>query len=282
MFDVPAAVADDAAGVLVAHGALGCELKKVRPTGRARGGKKIVRILAYFSRLEPAARRRIEVVMRGMTVNGAAAEMHRVVDPGWATMWQTRFQPTPIGRRFLIVPPWHRTKGEDRIRIVIRPGQAFGTGHHPSTLGTLNLLEDWCETHRVGRALDVGTGSGILAIAMHKLGVPEIVATDIDATALENARENELLNGINRRIRFSAAPLASIRGRFDLVTANILSSVLIAMAPELKVRVRPKGGLVLAGILRREEAGVVSAFAPELRCVRSRIDKSWVSLLMER
>ena len=217
-----------------------------------------------------------------MILDGAVPEMRQVVDPGWATMWQTRFEPLPIGRRFLIVPPWRLTEGEDRLRIVIRPGQAFGTGHHPSTLGTLNLLEEWCASHRVGRALDVGTGSGILAIAMHKLGAAQVVAIDIDATALENARENAVLNGINGEIRFSAAPLGSIRGRFDLITANILSSVLIAMAPALKARLRPAGGLILAGILKREAAGVVSAFAPEVRCVRSRFDKAWAALLMER
>jgi len=282
VFEVPAAIADDAAGILVAYGALGCELKKIRSTHRADGGKKAVRILGYFRRLTPAGRRRIEAVMGGITVDGAAPEMRKVVDPGWATMWQARFEPLPIGRRFLIVPPWRRTEGEERLRIVIRPGQAFGTGHHPSTLGTLNLLEEWCETHRVSRALDVGTGSGILAIAMHKLAVPEIAAIDIDPTALENARENAVLNGIEGRIRFSAAPLGSIRGRFDLITANILSSVLIAMAPELKARLRLGGGLILAGILRREAAGVLSAFAPELRCVRSRFDKAWAALLMER
>lgn len=282
VFDVPAAVADDAAGILVAHGALGCELKKIRPTRPSDRGKRAMRILAYFNQLAPAAQRRIEGVMRGIAVKGTAPEMRQVVDPGWATMWQTRFEPLPIGRRFLVAPPWSRTKGEDRLRIVIRPGQAFGTGHHPSTLGTLNLLEDWCETHPAGRALDVGTGSGILAIAMHKLGVPEIVAIDVDATALENARENAVLNGIDGRIRFSTVPLGSIRGRFDLITANILSSVLIAMAPALKARLRPKGGLILAGILKREAPRVIAAFAPELRCTRSRFDRAWAALLMER
>lgn len=282
MFDVPAATADDAAGILVAHGALGCEVRKIPSARRLDGTKKSVRLHAYFRRLAPASLRRIAAVLRGMTINGAAPVTRTLVDPGWATMWRARFEPLPIGRRFLIVPPWRRAKDPQRLTIVIRPGQAFGTGHHPSTLGTLTLIEEWCETHRVGRALDVGTGSGILAIAMHKLGVPQVVAIDIDATALDNARENSELNGIDGPIRFSAAPLRSIRGRFDLITANILSSVLIAMAPALKVRLRPTGGLILAGILKREADSVASAFAPELRCVRSRIDKAWATLLMER
>jgi ribosomal protein L11 methyltransferase len=282
VFCVPAAAADDAAGVLIAFGALGCEVRKMPAPRRSYRAKKAVQLHAYFRRLTPGVQRRIAAIMQGMTLDGATPLTTQVVDPGWATLWQTRFEPLPIGRRFVVVPPWHRAKHPERVRLVIRPGQAFGTGHHPSTLGTLNLMEDWCDKHRVARALDVGTGSGILAIAMHKLGVPQIVAIDIDTVALENARENAELNRIDRAIRFSMAPLGSIRGRFDLITANILSSVLIAMAPALTERLRSGGGLILSGILKREAAKVVSAFAPELRCVNTRIDKAWATLLMER
>jgi ribosomal protein L11 methyltransferase len=188
----------------------------------------------------------------------------------------------PVGRRFLIVPPWRRVADRDRLNIIIRPGRAFGTGHHPSTFGTLNLVEEWCSKRRVGRALDVGTGSGILAIALRKLGVGPVVAIDIDATALENARENAELNRLGGQIRFSAAPLGSIRGRFDLITANILSSIVIDMAPQLKARLRPGGGLILAGILKREAAEVAAAYSPELRCVSTRIDRAWAALMLER
>jgi ribosomal protein L11 methyltransferase len=283
VFQVPAAAADDAAGILIAYGALGCEVRKIRPPRDPRRSmKKTVQLRAYFRRLTPTLQRRIESATRGLTIGGSEPVVLQITDPGWATLWQTRFSPLPIGRRFLIVPPWQRTKDGDRATIVIKPAQAFGTGHHPSTLGTLNLMEEWCETHCVNRGFDVGTGSGILAIAMHRLGAQQIVAIDIDAIALENAHENAELNGIDGPIRFSMAPAGSIRGRFDLITANILSSVLIGIAPILKKRVRPGGGLILAGILKREAAEVVAAFAPELRCVRRRIDKAWAALLMER
>jgi ribosomal protein L11 methyltransferase len=287
VFQVPAAAADDTAAILVAYGALGCEVKKIPQSRRpGRSSKKAVQLHAYFHRFTPQMQRRIASVTRGLTIGGAEPVIQQITDPGWATLWQSRFSPLPIGRGFLIVPPWHRKKDgkrdDDRATIVIKPAQAFGTGHHPSTLGTLNLMEEWCETHRVERGFDVGTGSGILAIAMHKLGAKQIVAIDIDAIALENARENAELNGIDGPIRFSMAPAGSIRGRFDLITANILSSVLIGIAPILKTRMRPGGGLILAGILKREAAAVVAAFAPELRCVRTRIDKAWAALLIER
>ena len=282
VFKVPAAAADDAAGILIAYGALGCEVKKVPAPRGPRRAKKAVLLHAYFKRLTSVALRRIVAILQGMMVAGWQPTLHQITDPGWAKLWQTRFEPLPIGRRFLIVPPWRRTKDRDRLVIVLRPARAFGTGHHPSTFGTLNLIEEWCESHRVVRALDVGTGSGILAIAMRKLRINQIVALEIDATALENARENAELNGIDSRIRFSMAPLGSIHGRFDLITANILSSVLIEMAPALKARLRPGGGLILAGILKREADSVISAFAPELRCVQTRIDKAWAALLMAR
>lgn len=284
VYETPAAMADDAAGIIVAHGALGCEVRKITSPRLPIRKKKLVRLHAYFERITPAALERLGAALRsaGMLANGANPAVRQLEDPGWATMWRARFEPLPVGRRFLIVPPWRRVATRDRLSIVIRPGRAFGTGHHPSTFATLSLIEEWCADRRIGRALNVGTGSGILAIAMRKLGIAQVVAIDVDATALENARENAELNGLAGGIRFSAAPLASIRGRFDLITANILSSVLIDMAPQLKARLRPGGALILAGILKREAASVVAAYCPDLRLVRTRIDKAWAALMLER
>jgi ribosomal protein L11 methyltransferase len=282
VFETPAAVADEAGGILIANGALGCEVIKNR--SRRPDKRKPVHLRAWFQRLTTRDLRRINTTLddAGMLIDAAIPTARQHLDPGWATMWQARFEPFEVGRRFLIVPPWKRALPGKRLPIIIRPGQAFGTGHHPSTAGTLTLIERVCARTRVSRALDLGTGSGILAIALHKLGVAQIIATDIDATALENARENAELNGIERGIRFSAAPLASIRGRFDLITANILAGVLIEMAPRLKARLRPGGRLILAGILSREAASVAAAYRPELRRLSTRVDGNWTALMMGR
>jgi ribosomal protein L11 methyltransferase len=214
----------------------------------------------------------------------ARLTIDRIEDPGWAIMWMDRFEPFTIGRRFLIVPPWRREAacGDDRLRIVIQPGQGFGTGHHGSTFGVMRLLEDLYRERTWRRVLDVGTGSGILAITARLLGAPAIVAIDNDPIALDNARENAELNGVARDIRISAVPLVSIRRRFDLITANILAPILIAMAPQLIRNLAPDGRLVLAGILKREADTVVAAYAPELRCISSRTDRGWTALLMAR
>jgi len=182
----------------------------------------------------------------------------------------------------LIVPPWQRARDPDRIRLVIRPGQAFGTGHHPSTSGTLSALEDLCGKRHVAQALDVGTGSGILAIAMVKLGVAAVTAIDTDLTAIENAKENARLNRVTAGVRFSTTPLGALRGRFGLIAANILSSTLIRMAPDLKARLRAGGHLALAGILQREAESVANAYAPELSWIGARNHGAWTTLIFQK
>lgn len=206
----------------------------------------------------------------------------RIVDPGWATMWKGRFEPLTVGERFLIVPPWNRASQPGRISIVIQPGQAFGTGHHATTSGALAAVEQLCAGRKFASGLDVGTGSGIIAIAMKLAGVGKITAIDSDALALENARENARLNALARRISFSTTPLDRVRGRFDLVVANILSSVLIRLAADLKRVLARRGRLVLGGILKRETATVAACFTPELRMLSTTADRGWATMVFAR
>ncbi|HKV56087.1 MAG TPA: 50S ribosomal protein L11 methyltransferase [Candidatus Binataceae bacterium] len=283
-FEVPASMADEAAGILVGGGALGCEVGRPSPAKGIRGAQSPVVLRAYFERIKPATvtRLRATLASAGMLTKGAAPAVSKLTDPGWATMWQKRFAPLPVGERFLIVPPWRREREPRRIRIVIRPGQAFGTGHHPSTAGTLAAVEELCASGRFENALDVGTGSGILAIAMAKLGIGRVTAIDIDEVALANAQENLGLNRVSGRVRLSSTPLASISGRFRLITGNILSSTLIEMAPELISRMARGGHLVLAGILRREAESVVASYLPALTHVGASSQRNWTTLIFRR
>ena len=283
-FEVPPRMADDAAGILVAHGALGCEVSKTRTSHTRVRCTNAVLLCAYFDRISSVAAEqlRARLCAAGMLANGSIPEHRVLVDPGWATMWQGRFAPFRIGQRFLIVPPWQRANEPGRIELVIRPGQAFGTGHHPSTSGTLAALEQLCSKRRIAKALDIGTGSGILAIAMLKLGIAEVTAIDIDAVALANARENARLNQVSGKIEFSTTPVGSLRGCFGLIAANILSSTLIRMAPDLKARLRRRGHLVLAGILRREAQSVADAYVPELSWVDAHNEGAWTALIFQK
>jgi ribosomal protein L11 methyltransferase len=283
-FDLPAAAADEAAALLVANRALGCEVSKIRPAHPAPVRRpRQVRLKAYFDRLSATDLKRVRRALESAAMITAATSLQTepLADPGWATMWMTRFKPFTVGR-FLIVPPWSHEHRDGFLRLVIQPGQGFGTGHHGSTYGVLRLLDDLNQKRPFARALDVGTGSGILSIAMSLIGVREVTAIDIDPVAIDNARENAELNHVSKHLRFSLVPIASLRRHFDLITANILSSTLIEMAPLLLRRVAPEGRLILAGILAREAESVIAAYRPELRCIDRRTDRGWTALVLAR
>ena len=246
-FRTPAHLADEAAGILVAGGALGCAVAGMTlPRARPEKHKdKFVSLEAYFTRISAAQLERLRLVMHdaGMLVDDSRdGTVRRIVDPGWSTLWMKRFGPFRVGERFLIVPPWRRETERGRTTIVIQPAQAFGTGHHPTTAGALRALETLMRTHRPARVLDAGTGSGVLAIAValtraREHHAPDIIAVDIDPVALENALANARLNGVERAIRFSPVPLTSIRRRFDLITANppyIAAPEIEGLQPEVR------------------------------------------------
>jgi ribosomal protein L11 methyltransferase len=286
-FEVPAAMVDDAAGMLVAEGAMGCA---VGGDHRSAHRHATLELQAYFERL---SRLRLAAIRRAMAAAGMLARPARpparklIADPGWATAWMDRFEPLPVGRRLLIVPPWDRDVptrrlNKRRLKLIINPGQAFGTGHHATTYGALATIEKLCAARRFKRALDVGTGSGVLAIAMRLMGVEQVRAIDIDELALDNARENAVLNSLGDTIAFSTTPLARLRQRFDLITANILSSTLLGMAEALTRLLASGGRLVLGGILNRETAAVLGAYGPRLQCFGVRRDRGWSTLVLAR
>ncbi|HUO04409.1 MAG TPA: 50S ribosomal protein L11 methyltransferase [Candidatus Binataceae bacterium] len=283
IFRVRAAREDDAAGILMSRGAIGCAVAGLsKPDARRRNS---ISLEAWFSRISEREVVQLTAALRQAGIladEGRTSAIHRIADPGWSTMWKTRFAPFRIGRRFLIVPPWRRIHEAGRVSIAIQPAQAFGTGHHPTTAGALRALEELTRTRLPGAMLDIGTGSGILAIAGALLGVRDIVAIDVDTGALENARANSELCSADRVIRFSSIPIESIRRRFDLVTANILSETLIGIARQMKRIVAPGGRLVLGGILAREADETLGAYRTAFRCERRSTNRGWTTLVLAR
>lgn len=176
----------------------------------------------------------------------------------WATGWRQHFTPTRIGTKLVIKPTWEPFAPEPGDLVIeLDPGMAFGTGTHPTTRLCLEALE---KLGRTGDVLDVGTGSGILAMAAARLGASRVVGTDIDPDAVEVARENCAMNGVT--VELVTTPLAEIPGRFDVVLANILAEDLVRMAADLTAKVAPDGFLILSGILVEREAYVIDGFAP--------------------
>ncbi len=213
----------------------------------------------------------------------------RLPDQTWAEAWRAHFRPLPIGRRLLVCPPWDVPAPSDPVRagrtpIVIEPGRAFGTGSHATTRGALELLERALAAAPAARALDVGTGSGILAVAAALLGVPAVGALDVDPDAVAAAAENAARNGVGERVRVELASLEAWAGPpSDVVLANLLGPALVALAPVLARHATGSGRLIAAGLLAPETAVVAASFVPEgFGLVEVTEHEGWAALLLRR
>lgn len=201
-----------------------------------------------------------------------------LADEDWSETWKAHFKPLRVGRRFLIAPTWEEPDpGPDDLVIRIDPGRAFGTGHHETTRLCLEWLEKYYE--RFQSLLDVGTGSGILAIGAAMVGFKLVVGIDNDPEAIEVAAPNIELNGLAGRVRVFCASPAEVDGAFDVVISNIQALPLIRMSDVLSSRVLDGGKLVLSGILAEQAEEVRSAFEQK-GCVLtgSRVEGEWVLL----
>lgn len=182
----------------------------------------------------------------------------------WANAWKKFYRPQRIGRRLLLGPTWEAfSSGPDDVVLRLDPGNAFGTGLHPTTRLALQLLEG---TPLVGvRLLDVGAGSGVLAIAGALLGAGEVLALDTSADAVRVTAENARVNGQAERITVREGSADLVRQeanpQFDVVVANIVAKVLIQLAEDLTAAVAPEGQLLLSGIIEPAELELMVTFA---------------------
>jgi ribosomal protein L11 methyltransferase len=216
-----------------------------------------------------------------------------VHESDWATAWKRHVRVMRIGRRIVIRPTWRRhRRAPDDVVIAMDPGMAFGTGLHPTTRLCLAGIERWADdgllahgAARDGRArlLDVGCGSGVLAVAAGLLGAGELIGLDTDPLAIEATLANARRNRLARRVRAWQGSVPSGAGPFDLVAANLIASVLISLASGLRDELRPGGRLLASGIFVDREGDVRSAFvAAGLVIVHRAAEGDWVALDVER
>ena len=211
-------------------------------------------------------------------------ETRIVNEEDWAEAWKEHFPVLRVGRRMVIRPTWREhDAASDEVIISLDPGMAFGTGLHPSTRLCLAGVEALADEGLVdgARVLDVGCGSGILAIAAGLLGAREILAVDTDPLAVETTIVNARLNGLERAIDARRGSVPEDAGTFDVVLANLVASVLIQLAPDL-ARVMPAGHgrLLASGIFRDREEDVTQAFeAAGLRIAARTAEADWVALV---
>ncbi|HEY7138692.1 MAG TPA: 50S ribosomal protein L11 methyltransferase [Methylomirabilota bacterium] len=208
-------------------------------------------------------------------------------DEPWADAWRAHFRPVPVGRRLLVCPPWEAPPAalaEGRTVVLIEPGRAFGTGGHGSTRSCLELLERALAGAPVSHALDVGCGSGILAIAAARLGVSRVDAIDVDPDAVAATEENAERNAVADRVRASVAAADAWEGPpAPLVLANLLAATHAALAPALTARVTPGGSLIAGGLLAHEAPVVTGTFAAEGCWLVELVESDgWAALLLRR
>jgi ribosomal protein L11 methyltransferase len=208
-----------------------------------------------------------------------------LAEEDWANAWKEHFRTHKIGDRVVIRPPWLEYEPQgDEVVVELDPGMAFGTGLHPSTQLTMLGVE---ETVQPGRTvLDVGTGSGILAIAASKLGAKHVDAVDVETVAVRATEENAVRNGVADRIDVrlgTVGPGEPFQGQYDVVFANIIAGTLIELAERLVDATKPGAAMVLAGIIKDREADVADAFeALGAAVVNRRQHDDWVSLVLRR
>jgi len=232
-----------------------------------------------------ANKRRIEEALwhLGQIRPVSAPTFHTVTEADWAEVWKERLNVLHVGRHIVIRPSWRDyAPAPGDIVIQLDPGMAFGTGLHPTTQMCLVALEELvCPGAEV---LDLGTGSGILAIAAAMLGAGHVLAVDEDPIAVEAARDNVIVNGVQGIASVVCGSLTEVSGSYDLAVVNILARVIVEMVlGGLATRVRPGGILIAAGILAGQEPEVVTALKQNgFTLVERQQREDWVCLVVKR
>jgi ribosomal protein L11 methyltransferase len=225
--------------------------------------------------------------LQAFDLRGIGELRTRIVrEADWAEAWKAFFPVLRVGRRLVIRPTWrdHRA-GPDDVVIALDPGMAFGTGLHPTTRLCLAALEPLADEGRLdaARVLDIGCGSGILAIASIRLGAANALGVDTDPIAIEATLANARRNRLGRRIEAREGSVPTGERPFDVVVANLIAGVLVPLARGLYAELRPGGSLVASGIFVDREAEVRMALeAAGLEPTDRSVDGDWIALTCRR
>ena len=244
-------------------------------------------ITAYFPATAPLSIIVGELQVISLLVNAAEHDIpirieHSLLpDTDWNESWKKGFTSIDVGERFAVLPPWERPSG-NRIPLIIDPGMAFGTGHHETTRSCLVLMERYADGVKKERFLDLGTGTGLLAIAALTLGFRSVVGIDTDPLAIEASRGNIALNKSEGVVLIEGG-IDRCEGDYDMIAANLISGTLVQLADEIASRLVPAGIVIMSGILKGQDDEVVEAAKNSgLACIERLADGKWVSLVCRR
>jgi ribosomal protein L11 methyltransferase len=201
-------------------------------------------------------------------------------DLDWNETWKKNIQPIDAGEKLTIIPPWDKPV-EGRLNLIIDPGMAFGTGHHETTKTCLGLIEKLSGNISKGSFLDVGTGTGILAVCAAKLGFKEVLAVDTDPLATKAATKNAELNGLDN-VKIIEGGISSAEGSYNMISANLISETLIVIAPDIASRLKTDGIAILSGMLVGQEDEVIEAMRKEGLTLNDKVidGERWVTLVL--
>jgi ribosomal protein L11 methyltransferase len=271
--EVPHDRTDEVAALLFDLGATGVEERDATTLDRTEH-EGAVTLVAHF---DDEDRARIVAASAPFPARVVA-----IVGDDWKHRWREFFKPTRVGQRLLVRPSWEPVEpGPGDVVLTVDPGQAFGTGTHETTRLVLGELESIVQGGE--RVLDVGCGSGILAVGALLFGAAKAEGIDIDDESMQASRDNALTNGVAERLTVSKRPVGRVRGSFEIVLANIESRVLVPLAPAIAARVAAGGTLVLSGLLFHEEEEILEVYgALGLEAVRTVRDKDWIAMVWRR
>ncbi|GAA0685941.1 MULTISPECIES: 50S ribosomal protein L11 methyltransferase [Clostridium] len=218
------------------------------------GGKAAV-VKGYFSVeddmeeiLEYIKVKLIEIKDMGVDIGEGTVEYIKVNEEDWANNWKKYYKPTKIGKNIIVKPIWEEYEANGEMIIELDPGMAFGTGTHETTRMCVEALEENVKGDTT--VFDIGTGSGILAIAAAKLGAKKVIGVDLDPVAVDSAKENVSFNDLNNIEILYGNLMDVVTGKADLVVANIIAEIIVVLAEDVKNFLVPGGLFITSGIIR--------------------------------
>lgn len=267
-------------------------LSRIQPVTYVEEDTQVCTVSVYRRTTREAAaalaRRAKDRLLEGFPGKHAQTVTRKVKAQDWVESWKRHFKVLIVGERLLVRPTWSRRRPRaGQVEVALDPGLSFGTGQHPTTRFCLEEIVARVEAGGPVSVIDVGTGSGILAIAAAKLGCGPVTAFDFDPVAVKAARGNARLNGVSRRLHLRRADLANPPqewiGRYSVVCANLTKDLLLTHLRRLLRWLEPNGRLVVAGVLGTQFPAVETACcAAGLHLVRTRAEGEWQSGAFER
>jgi ribosomal protein L11 methyltransferase len=288
---VPLSEVDVVANILIEQGANGI-VEENQPQSMSCVSVSNNVLLKTYIKKDAAAKKHLTAIKNYLAslssltgISEFSLTTNEIEDEDWNALWKSFFQPLKVTNRIVIKPTWtNYWKRADEIVIELDPGMAFGTGTHQSTrlcLKTIEEIADSLSDKSGCSLLDVGTGSGILAIAAVLLGIPKVVGIDIDYQAVECAKKNAEMNNVSNKLIFTDVPLHKTDGAFSIIVANILPQTLIDLKADLLCHLAPSGYLILSGILKEKAREVIDEFIKDISFVRETQEDEWSCLIFK-